>query len=127
MDRAEIVGNLCWYDKRHPDFIEDEYTGKMTPRLPRCGRDSCFSGRDRLAVAPLDAAEREEEAAAALQTRVKLLEETLRWLHDRQDTSLHEDCTADGCLALAVIAGKDSDFLERLGYWGYCGPGAKKP
>ena len=69
----DIFENLCWYDPRHPNYIPDPGAGDYAPPKPRdgCACDSCFYGRDALALrilamrADRDAEERIVAAAAA--------------------------------------------------------------
>lgn len=43
MTIKEILENLCWYDKRNPDYDPE------TEKSEICYCDNCFYGRDRLA------------------------------------------------------------------------------
>lgn len=59
MDIDEVLHNLCLYDSRHPlyaDLVFDD-EDRPVPRAPGCACDNCFYGRDRLAVALLEALE----------------------------------------------------------------------
>jgi hypothetical protein len=48
MELEYIYSKLCWYDKRHPDYDEQENEGTK-PRV-NCFCDNCFYGRDELAL-----------------------------------------------------------------------------
>lgn len=41
------LARLCWYDKRNPDYTEDE--DWPIERKDTCYCDNCFYGRDKLA------------------------------------------------------------------------------
>jgi hypothetical protein len=54
MDQQEILGNLCYYDKRHPDYEKEEVVslGLQSQRQVKkggCSCDNCFYGRTKLA------------------------------------------------------------------------------
>ena len=51
MTMKEIKQNLCYYDKRNPDFLDPDTIGgeKIEPRK-NCYCDNCFDGNDKLAL-----------------------------------------------------------------------------
>lgn len=61
MELAQIYENLCWYDRRHPDFF-DQGEDQRPAREPGCSCDSCFYGSDRLAMEILRLRERWESS-----------------------------------------------------------------
>lgn len=50
MNKKEILENLCSYDKRNPNFHEDEWIPQKEPRINGCSCDNCFYGRDNLVL-----------------------------------------------------------------------------
>lgn len=44
-----VYENLCWYDSRNQNYIQDSEFGYIEPRRPECSCDNCFYGMDRLA------------------------------------------------------------------------------
>jgi len=50
MDLKEIFKNLCYYDKRNPDYFEGYYSEKPNP----CYCTNCLHGVDKLANELLD-------------------------------------------------------------------------
>lgn len=44
MNIQEIYSNLCYYDKRNPDYVEH-----TAPLSSKCYCDNCFYGRTELA------------------------------------------------------------------------------
>jgi len=49
----------------------------------------------------------------ALRAEVERLRDIVRWLHDKQDTCLHHNCTPDNCPARAACADKGPSAPER--------------
>jgi len=50
MTKEEVVKNLCYKDNRNPDHYENIFGEPPTPRPEPCFCDSCFHGRDKLAL-----------------------------------------------------------------------------
>lgn len=48
MEKQDIYNNLCSYDKRSPDY--DEEDGEFRKPRDKCFCDNCFYGRDELAL-----------------------------------------------------------------------------
>lgn len=48
MELSEVLGNLCWYDPRHPGHDPESALDRV-PHAETCACDNCFYGRDRLA------------------------------------------------------------------------------
>lgn len=46
-DSPDPYESLCYYDKRNPNFIGNEYS---EPRKSTCYCDNCFRGKDELAM-----------------------------------------------------------------------------
>lgn len=49
MTDDEILGRLCWYDPRNPDY-DAEFADGRQPAEKMCSCDNCFYGRHKLAV-----------------------------------------------------------------------------
>lgn len=49
MTTPEVYERLCWYDKRNPNYVEQNENDIRAPRI-LCVCDNCFYGRDKMAM-----------------------------------------------------------------------------
>lgn len=47
MKDCDVLNYLCWYDKRHPQFLDFDRDGR---KQAECSCDNCFYGRHDLAL-----------------------------------------------------------------------------
>lgn len=65
MQRKELYENLCYYDRRSPEFewcTKDMTAEEIKSREKSCSCDPCHEGRHKLADYALDILEQKEDA-----------------------------------------------------------------
>jgi len=50
LPEEQVLWALCSYDKRHPAYDDAYNTEHYLTRSPWCGCDSCYHGKDALAL-----------------------------------------------------------------------------